>query len=241
MTQVLGALGSGLRDLFRPRILAIVLVPTLAAIAIWALMSWLFWDDWDAALNGLLASTAVARWIQNWGAGWVLQSAAILITVALLVPLVFITAMVVTEIVAMPAIVALVGERYFPGLQKRHGGTVAGSMANSALAIAVFAALWIATLPLWLLGILALLLPALLSAYLNQRLFRYDALADHAGPDEYGLVVERAKGRLYLLGLFLAALYYVPVFNLLVPVLSGLAFTHLCLAELQALRSGARR
>jgi hypothetical protein len=41
--------------------------------------------------------------------------------------------------------------------------------------------------------------------------------------------------------LLLAALYYVPLFNLLVPVLSGLAFTHFCLAELERLRSAVIR
>jgi hypothetical protein len=35
----------------------------------------------------------------------------------------------------------------------------------------------------------------------------------------------------------LALLYYVPLVNLLAPVASGLAFTHLCLAELTRLRA----
>ena len=55
--------------------------------------------------------------------------------------------------------------------------------------------------------------------------------------------MQEAGGRLYALGLALAALYYVPIVNLLVPVLSGLAFTHLCLGELAQLRikeQGAR-
>jgi uncharacterized protein involved in cysteine biosynthesis len=48
--------------------------------------------------------------------------------------------------------------------------------------------------------------------------------------------VRRAGGRLFLLGLVLAFLYAVPLLNLLVPVLSALAFTHLCLGELARLR-----
>jgi hypothetical protein len=47
------------------------------------------------------------------------------------------------------------------------------------------------------------------------------------------------RGRLYALGLLLALLYYVPFVNLIAPVVSGLAFTHFCLAELARLRSGA--
>jgi uncharacterized protein involved in cysteine biosynthesis len=104
----------------------------------------------------------------------------------------------------------------------------------------VFAVLWLASLPLWFTGIGALVLPLLISAHFNQRMFRYDALAEHASAGEYRAVVREAGGRLYTLGLALAALYYVPIVNLLVPVLSGLAFTHLCLAELESLRQQKR-
>jgi uncharacterized protein involved in cysteine biosynthesis len=41
------------------------------------------------------------------------------------------------------------------------------------------------------------------------------------------------------MGLLLALLYYVPLVNLVVPVLSALAFTHLCLGELSRIRQKA--
>jgi uncharacterized protein involved in cysteine biosynthesis len=75
-----------------------------------------------------------------------------------------------------------------------------------------------------------------LAAYLNQRLFRYDALSEHASAEEYRAILVASWGRMYLLGIMLALLYYVPLLNLLVPVLSGLAFTHFGLAQLQDLR-----
>jgi uncharacterized protein involved in cysteine biosynthesis len=139
----------------------------------------------------------------------------------------------------MPVIVPWVGSRSFPGLAQRKGGTVTGSVVNAAKAILVFAALWLVTLPLWLTGIGALLLPPLLSAHFNQRVFRYDALAEHASPEEYARIVAGAGGRLFALGLLLSACYYVPVVNLVVPVLSAVAFTHLCLGELARLRQKA--
>jgi uncharacterized protein involved in cysteine biosynthesis len=95
------------------------------------------------------------------------------------------------------------------------------------------------TLPLWLTGIGALLLPPLLSAWFTQRMFRYDALGDHASAAEYGRIVQGSSGRLFLMGLLLALLFYVPLVNLVVPVLSALAFTHLCLGELSRIRQRA--
>ena len=128
------------------------------------------------------------------------------------------------------------GRAPFPGLQQRKGGTIAGSALNAITAIVVFAVLWVVTLPLWFMGIGALVLAPVLSAYLNQRLFRYDALAEHASAEEYRVILARAKSRMFLLGLLLALCYYIPLLNLAVPILSALAFTHFCLGELASLR-----
>ena len=236
MRQVLTALGSALLDLREPRILAIVLLPMLAALAIWATLSWIFWDDWSAWLNGLATGTAAGRWLEGIGAGWLLRSLTALGVIVLLAPATLVTAIVITEIVALPVIVSFVSARYYATLEKKAGGTIAGSILNSMVGIVVFCALWLVTLPLWLTGIAAFVLPPLLSAYLNQRLFRYDALAEHASRDEYRALLAQARGRMFLLGLLLAVFFYVPLVNLLVPVLCAVAFTHLCLAELARLR-----
>jgi len=96
------------------------------------------------------------------------------------------------------------------------------------------------SLPLWLFSPFALVLPIILMAYLNQRLFRYDALADHASAEEYEQVIERATPKLYLLGALVGLLQFVPLLNLFAPIYVGLAFIHLCLAELRQLREGER-
>jgi len=158
---------------------------------------------------------------------------AVLIAV---LPAMLVTALVITEIVAMPVIVRFVADRYYPGLGHAFGGSVAGSMANAAVAIVIFAVLWVVTLPLWLTGIGAVLAPVLTSAWLNQRLFRYDALADHASREEFADFVRTSRRELFGLGVLLSLLLYVPLFNLAVPVLAGLAFTHFGLARLALLR-----
>ncbi|MGZ5093201.1 MAG: EI24 domain-containing protein [Burkholderiales bacterium] len=233
------AFGRALRDLFQPRVLAVVLLPMLASIVVWSVLAWIFWAPWTEAFQALIDATAAGRWLITHGGSWVLGSMSALFVLAMLMPAVLITAIVITEVVAMPVIVSVVA-RHYPGLKRRGEGTLLGSVANATVAITVFALLWILTLPLWLTGIGAVVLPALNSAYLNQRLFRYDALAEHATREEYGVLVRRAKGRLYALGLLLALLYYVPILNLIAPVVSGLAYTHFCLSELVRLRRQPR-
>lgn len=237
VTSVLSALSNALRDLREPRVLALGLLPPLAAIAVWIGLAWAFADDWARLVVDWIATTPWLAWVRDWGLSSVFIWGSGIAAIALLLPVMLIAAVLVTDLVAMPVIVPLVGERDYPQLKLLKGGTVAGSIWNAASAIAVFAALWLVTLPLWLTGIGALALPALLSAWFNRRMFCYDALAEHASAAEYRAILRQAGGRLYVLGFALAALYYVPLFNLLVPTLSGLAFTHFCLAELARLRA----
>jgi CysZ protein len=242
MNAVLGALSSAFRDLRETRVLALALLPPIAAIALCATLVWAYSDDWARLVADWIAGASWLAWIREWGLDWIFIWGSGIIAVAALIPVMLITAVVVTGIIAMPVIVPLVAGRNYPRLERRRGGTVAGSVWHALSTSFVFVALWLATLPLWLTGIGALVLPPVLSAYFNQRMFRYDALAEHASAAEYGAVVRGARARLFLLGLALAFLYAVPVFNLVVPILSALAFTHFCLGELARLRqAGADR
>jgi len=105
------------------------------------------------------------------------------------------------------------------------------------IAITIFAVLWLVTLPLWFTGIGALLVPLVISAYLNQRMFRHDAVADHANRAELRALNRNGRRRLFFLGLLPAVFLYVPLVNLLAPALTGLAFTHYQLGRLARLRA----
>lgn len=239
LSTVLAALSKALADFWQPRILVLALLPPLAVIAMWVGLAWLFADDWARSVAAWIASTPWLGWVRDWGLSSILIWASGIAAVALMLPVALITALLVTDLVAMPVIVPFVGQRHYPGLELRKGGTLAGSVWNGVVAVALFAMLWIASLPLWFTGIGALVLPPLISAFFNQRMFRYDALAEHASPAEYEAVLRATGGRLYALGLLLSALLYIPLVNLAVPVLSALAFTHLCLAELARARAPA--
>ncbi|MBX9905101.1 MAG: EI24 domain-containing protein [Burkholderiales bacterium] len=236
MHAAVSALTRAAGNLFDRRIIALVFLPMLGSLVVWMVLAWLFWDAWTGGLTAAMSSTTVAGWLQGWSATWVIDYTAALVVLIAILPAMLVTALLITEIVAMPVIVKFVAERYHPGLQRAAGGTLAGSIGNAVIGITVFALLWIFTLPLWLTGIGAVLAPVLTSAWLSQRLLRYDALAEHASAEEFAEIVRNSRGDLFLLGILLSLLLYVPVVNLLVPVLSGLAFTQLCLAKLAAAR-----
>lgn len=236
---VIAALVAALKTLLHPRMLSLVLWPMLAAMVLWVGAAMLFWGDWIGSLTAMLQTTSLEQWVSHGFLAVLSHYLISIILVLLLLPAIYVTALMITAVFAMPMMVNHVAGNYYPELERKRGGSAAGSVANAVLAIAVYCAGWVLSLPLWLFSPLALVLPVILMAWLNQRLFRYDALAEHAGKQEYRQVIERATVRLYLLGALAGLLQFVPLLNLLSPVYIGLAFIHLCLAELKQLRLSA--
>ena len=175
------------------------------------------------------------------GAGIGAQISAGLIVIAALALAALLTVLVAIAVFTMPTVVKLVAARRFPELERRRGGTWHGSLVNVAIALGVF-------VPLWLLSFFLLPLPPLygaaswcLTGWLNQRVFRYDALAEHADRAELTAMPRAMRGRLFLLGVVLAPLALVPIVNLLLPLLAAVAFTCLCLDGLARRRAALAR
>jgi CysZ protein len=153
----------------------------------------------------------------------------------LFVPLVFVTALLITALFAMPALIALVAGRYYPQLNRESGGGMVGSLINTAVAICIFVAIWVVSLPLWLIGA-GIVIPFIAATYLNQRLFRYDAIAEHASSEEMRTMITQYRSSWWGLGFLTGLFQFVPLLNLLAPVLTALAFIHFGLARLAQLR-----
>jgi hypothetical protein len=95
------------------------------------------------------------------------------------------------------------------------------------------------SVPLWLLPPLWPIIPLVILGWGNQRLLRYDALAEHADAAEMARIFRSRRGALYLLGVLLALAAYVPVLGFFAPVLFGLAFIHYLLGALATQRGVA--
>jgi uncharacterized protein involved in cysteine biosynthesis len=221
-------------DLFTPRVLAVMFMPMLVALAVWGGLAWWFGAAWLAGLEGLVTAIPRPEWL---GAGWLTGFAAYLLLTLMLVPAIYVTALFITALVFMPLLVKVVGDRHFPRLERLRGGTFLGSVANAVYALAIYVLVWVLTLPFWLLGPFGFALSVLLNAWLNQRLFLYDALAEHASPQELAQLRREGGWPLYLLAALLGLLHFVPVVNFFAPVYMGLAFTHYGLDRLNQYRS----
>lgn len=235
MTLVLDALSRAFRDLFRFQVLWIVLWPILAAALLWMILGVAFWGTLSEWIATGLTAIGIQTWLEDIEPKWVAYGVQGLVHLMLFVPLVFATALVLTALFAMTALIRLVADRDYPQLERRSGGGFVGSLINALIAIVIFLGIWLVTLPLWLLGA-GVIIPFAAAAYLNQRLFRYDALAEHASREEMDMVFSAQRASLWGLGLLTGLVQFIPFFNLFAPVLAALAFIHFCLARLTALR-----
>ncbi len=164
--------------------------------------------------------------------------AAQIVAVLMFAALAVATALTAIAVLTMPVIVRTVRRATFRHSAPRRGGTFLGSARNATIALLVFVPLWLLSLPLLVFPPLYVVVSLLLNAWLSQRMFRYDALAEHASTDEIAIVLRENRMRLLGLGLALSPLSLIPIVNILVlPIYAGIAFTELCLSELATLRA----
>ena len=234
--NVAGSLLYGLGNLFHPRMLWLMLWPMLVSLAIWGTAALVLW-------------TRLALWLAELFNQWALgivrvdlgQLSLFLANVALLllfVPLVYLTALFILGAFGMQKMVDHVAARSFPQLERRRGGSGAGSVLNALAAFGGMLLLFIVSLPLWLIPVLWPVITLGILTWVNQRLLRYDALGEHADAAEMARLFQERRGPLLLLGFLLALAAYVPFVGFIAPVVFGLAFIRYLLGALIELRYG---
>lgn len=237
MNPLLRSLMLAFWNLLHPSMLWLMIWPMLVAVAIWG--SVLFFTG--ARLVALLSGW-MQEWIQSgtffirWDFSDAITFAAKILVFLGFVPLVWLTALFILGVFGMQAMVEHVASRRFPRLERRHGGGLAGSVLNGIVALCGLALLGVVSIPFWLIPPLWPIIPVVIMGWVNQRLLRYDALAEHASADEMRAIFASNRRSLYTLGAVLALLAYVPLLGFIAPMLFALAFIHFLLGELEALR-----
>jgi len=174
--------------LAHPRVLMWTLFPLLTMGGLIVGAAWL---GWEPAVDGVRTtltrfdlSNAALQWLDSVGANSLRAMLAPIVVVSLALPIVVVGTLVLVGWVITPVAVHLVARWRFPGLVRLHGAKLWQSIVWSLLcALAALLAL-AASLPLWLIPPLALVLPPLVWGWLAYRVFAFDVLADHASAEE---------------------------------------------------------
>lgn len=230
MIEVFAAFTKSLRDLTRAEVLWQALWPPLLALLAWAAVAFAVWAHGVALMARIVPELPWSGW--EWVAHW----AAVFLLLAAFASLVYFTAIFLVAVFALPRLINLVAARDYPELG-RHGENVFwGSLGNTLGAGAIFVVGCMLMLPLLLIPGALLVLPLFWGSWLNQRTFRFDALAEHATRAEMQRLVADNRSRFYFAGLGTAAAAHLPLFNLLAPAFTALVFVHLGLAALRRRR-----
>ena len=235
MRDILLAFGRALRSLGRKGVFMHLVWPSLLAVVVWMTVAVLSWST--------LVETVVA-WIQGWAfiGTWIAASeigataTLIVVEIALalaFLPLIYVTAALLVAVIALPMMLEQVARKDYGELELRRGGSNFGSAWNAAVAGLLFLLGMIVSLPLWLIPGVGLVASVILTAWLNQRAFGYDALMLHADREELRRLPRVQRTSMLLLGGACALLAYVPFVNLVAPAFCGLAFVHFMLEALR--------
>ncbi len=255
-----------LRAQFSRRMLLLSSAPLALSLLLWGALLWTGLQpllDW---LHGAFAEYEIFQqtgsMLAMLGLGVLKVMVVPLLAIALLLPLIIGSALLFMGVIAMPVIERHVGLTQYPKLEKKQGGSFIGSVAINVGSTAVFAVLWLFTLPLYAVPPVAWLVQACLWAWVTSRVMSYDALAAHASLDERRELMRRHRGALLAIGFasglagalpgiawmggallsvvlfpFLAMLslwLYIMIF-----LFAGLWFQYYCLGALEELRSTA--
>jgi CysZ protein len=243
MMSILKSFSLAFLDLFHSRILALLFVPPIVSVVVWGGLGYIFWSQLlmlsQVFTRQFLFNQQMPTWMIDWFAitpDGVATALAAFVSIALLLPMVVLSSVLLTSVLAMPVVISRVGKD-FPQLQKTGASTLIASVPNLVKASLIYLILWVLTLPLWMIPGLGVAIPILLNGYLNYRLFAFDTLGDYAGADEIRSLLARKRVDFLLVGVIIAVLYLILPLFLILPVYSALCFARFSMEELQEFRA----
>lgn len=245
-----------------PRVIALSVLPLVIMAAVSLGLGYFYWEGAIAAVRTHIESFAMldsmVRWLEGLGLSNLRVVLAPVLLLFLAIPVIVIVSLLFVALFMTPAMVALVAERRFPGLERKKGGSLLASLAWSLGSTVLAAIALVLSIPLWLVPPLILILPPLIWGWLTYRVMSYDALVDHASSEERRQIFKEHRGSLLGIGIISGYLGAAPsliwasgaMFVALAPVLvpvaiwiytlvfafSSLWFAHYTLDALEQLR-----
>jgi hypothetical protein len=262
MHKLLDAFWRAAMYCLHPRVIALSVLPLVIMAVVSLGLGYFYWEAAIAAVRSNLESFALldtmVGWLERLGLSNLRVVLAPVLLLFLAIPVIVIVSLLFVSIFMTPAMVALVAERRFAGLERKKGGSLLASVLWSLGSTLLAAIALVLSIPLWLVPPLILILPPLIWGWLTYRVMSYDALVDHASSEERRQIFKEHRGSLLAIGIISGYLGAAPsiiwasgaMFVALAPVLvpvaiwiytlvfafSSLWFSHYTLNALDQLR-----
>lgn len=231
-------------SLLYPQVIFILLIPFFVSIVLVTLVFWLSWDFWFGLLQQTL-NFINPSWQNFLGylpafladglltLGPLTTFILIIFLLAIAFPFIVVLNLAITSILASTYLVNFLAQRDFPELERKGKSSLVAGIWNTVSSSVLFVIFWFVTLPLWLLPGAQLILPTLLTAWLNRRVCLFDALAEFGTVDEVVHVQQNDSGQAFVLGLITTVFNFLPFAILFSPVLAMISFTYFGLSVLR--------
>ena len=197
-----------------PRMLLLTLLPFVVALGVWGVALWLGLQPLIDQLQAWFSDYGLFRWTGDMLDGLGLSALRTLlvplIAMWLLLPLMILSALVLVNLMAMPAIANHVGLRFYPQLERRSGGSMLTSFKLSLLSFLLYLLAWLVVLPLNLIPLFAVVVQPLLWGWLTSRVMSYEALSSFADETELSEIRNKHRSSLLIIGVVTGSLGAVP-------------------------------
>lgn len=248
-----------------PRVMMLSLLPLIFLTLVGGVLGYFFWSIAVEAVRLWLESSGFFSTLLDWLTRFGMQSfraaAAPFVVIILATPVLVLLVMFVVALMMTPALLKLVAMRRFDTLAKAETGLVpwVRSAAWSLLSTLIAIFLLLASIPLWFVPPLIMILPPLIWGWLTYRVMSFDALSSHASMQERKAIMKEHRGALLFIGVVagylgalpsliwalgaMAAVFAVVLLPIalwlytLIFAFSSLWFIHYCLAALEQHRA----
>lgn len=233
-----------LGSLFYPEVVLLLVLPIFISVVLVSFILWVSWGFWtglysqglqliDPSWQSFLGAMPhfMAQILTTFRP--VIPILAMFLFFAMTFPLVIVVNLVITSILTSGFLVKLIVKRDFPDLQKSGKPRLVLSLWNTFGSAILYVGLWVVSLPLWFIPGAQLVLPIVLTAWLNRRICTFDALTDFATDEELSALKKDSADKGYVVGLMTAGLNYIPFTLIISPVMTMVAFIYLGLGSLQ--------
>ncbi|HEY5799660.1 MAG TPA: EI24 domain-containing protein [Burkholderiaceae bacterium] len=199
---------------FSPRILLLGLLPFLLALILWGGLLYAGLQPTIDAVHAYFDANDGFRMsrgmLESFGLGAFKTIIVPLLAMWCLLPPMIVTALLFVALFAVPAVVRYCTRSHFPDLEQRRGGSLLGGLWVALSSFALFAVLYLLTLPLGALVPLAVLVHSSLFAWLTSRVMSYDALSLHADAQELRAIRRLHRVPLLAIGFCAGLLGFIP-------------------------------
>lgn len=232
--------------LFDGRIILRILLPFIIAGILCMILLFATWGPGIELFESLLQSlgwlSTMLLKLQDWMGMALLGFLAGLIFLFLVFIFFYFVILILTSLILVPLLLPVIEEKFYPQLKSNpiHKSVKKMIFITSVINTFKYSFLYLfwlfISLPFFLLPGAQILISFFLNSYLVKSLFPMDVLMDYVSKDEFKQINEKSNSDFWQLSFLNNSLLYIPILNLIAPVIMALSFSIYCLGLASNLR-----